>query len=47
MAPLHFAASNGHLSVIEYLVNQKADVNVKTKDAIRSFFLGLRFIMPQ
>jgi len=27
MTSLHWAAMNGHLSVIEYLVNQKADIN--------------------
>jgi len=27
--PLHVAAQNGHLSVVEYLVNQKADINAK------------------
>jgi len=27
--PLHRAAANGHLSVVEYLVNQKADINAK------------------
>jgi len=27
--PLHNAAANGHLSVVEYLVNQKADINAK------------------
>jgi len=27
--PLHWAAYNGHLSVVEYLVNQKADINAK------------------
>ena len=30
--PLHFAAGKGHLRVIEYLVNQKADINAKNKD---------------
>jgi len=27
--PLHFAAENGHLSVVEYLVNQKAVINTQ------------------
>ena len=31
MTPLHFAAENGHLSVVEYLVNQKADISAKGK----------------
>ena len=30
--PLHLAAINGHLSVVEYLVNQKADINTKDKE---------------
>ena len=29
--PLHYAAQNGHLSVVEYLVNQKADINAIAK----------------
>jgi len=29
MTPLHYAAINGNLSVVEYLVNQKADINAK------------------
>jgi len=32
MTPLHFAAQNGYLSVVEYLVNQKADINAKNMD---------------
>jgi len=32
MTPLHYASQNGHLSVVEYLVNQKADINAKTKE---------------
>jgi len=27
--PLHLAAREGHLSVVEYLINQKADIIVK------------------
>ena len=27
--PLHYAAYNGHLSVVEYLVNQKADIDAR------------------
>jgi len=29
---LHWASSLGHLGVVECLVNQKADINAKTKD---------------
>jgi len=25
--PLHYASMNGHLSVVECLINQKADIN--------------------
>jgi len=31
MTPLHLAAEYGHFSVVEYLVNQKADINAKDK----------------
>jgi len=31
LTPLHYAASNDHLSVVEYLVNQKVDINAKDK----------------
>jgi len=34
MTPLHYAAINGNLSVVECLVNQKADINAKTKDVM-------------
>jgi len=30
LTPLHFAAGFGHFRVVEYLVNQKADINAKT-----------------
>ena len=42
-APLHFAAENGHLSVVEYLVNQKADIN--DKDIMFLYLIKLLFIM--
>jgi len=29
--PLHYAAHNGHLRVVEYLVNQKADIKANNK----------------
>jgi len=30
-SPLHFSSRFGHLSVVEYLLNQKADINIKNK----------------
>jgi len=30
--PLHLAAYNGHLNVVEYLVNQRAEINLKNHD---------------
>ena len=30
--PLHFASDKGFLSIVEYLLNQKADVNAKNND---------------
>jgi len=32
MTPLHYAARDGHLSVVEHLIIQKADINAKSKD---------------
>ena len=29
MTPLHYTYRNGHLSVVEYLVDQKADINAR------------------
>jgi len=29
MTPLYYAVQQGHLSVVEYLANQKADINAK------------------
>jgi len=47
MTPLHFASENGHLSVVEYLVSQKADINSKTIDIEVFISIGHLFIMPQ
>ena len=46
MTPLHNAARDGHLSVVEYLVNQKTDINTKDNrveflDLIRLLFILL------
>ena len=43
--PLHWAAQNGHLSVIEYLVNQKADINAKNNYVEFLYLMRLLFIM--
>jgi len=32
LTPLHYAVPNNHLCVVEYLVNQKADINAKEKE---------------
>ena len=38
--PLHFASNKGFLSVVEYLVNQKADVNAKNNDGQTALHLA-------
>jgi len=43
--PLHYAAQKGHLSVVEYLVNQKVDINAKNSDVEFLYLIGLLFIM--
>jgi len=45
MTPLHYAARDGHLSVVEHLINQKADINAKNSDVVLLYFLGLLFII--
>jgi len=45
MTPLHYAAREGHLSVVEYLVNQKADINSKDSDVEFLYLKRLLFIM--
>jgi len=42
---LHYAAEYGHLSVVEYLVNHKADINAKDNYIEFLYLIGLLFIM--
>jgi len=44
MTPLHCASENGHLSVVEYLVNHKADINAKDNSVEFLYFRWLLFI---
>jgi len=43
--PLHFSSCYGHLSVVEYLVNQKADINAKNIIFEFLYLIGLLFII--
>jgi len=45
LPPLHFSTRHDHLSVVEYLVNQIADINAKTKDVECLILLRLLFIL--
>jgi len=47
VTPLHLAAENGHLSVVEYLFNQKADIDAKDSDVEFLYLIGLLIIMQQ
>ena len=42
--PLHVAAQNGHLSVVEYLVNQKADIKARNNNIKLYIIMRLLFI---
>jgi len=43
--PLHYAASNGHHRIIEYLIKHKADMNAKNHVIMSLFLEILLFIM--
>jgi len=43
--PLHFSSRYGHLNVVEYLVNQKADINAKNDWVAFFYLMILLFIM--
>ena len=42
-SPIHLAALEGHLSVVEFLVNQKADLNSKNGSFKMLFIIKLLF----
>jgi len=42
---LHYAAKDGHLSVVEYLINQKANINAKTNRVELLYLMRLLFIV--
>ena len=42
MTPLHFATIKGHLNVVEYLVNQKADLHSMNNGV--EFLLSMRLL---
>jgi len=42
--PLHLAAKDGHICVVEYLVNQKADINARNTSVELIYLIGLLFI---
>jgi len=42
--PLHYAAQQGHLSVVEYLINQKADINANNNNFEIYYLMRLLFI---
>ena len=43
--PIHFAAFKGHTNVVEYLLNQEADLNAKDSNAALIYLVKLLFIM--
>ena len=32
MAPIHYASDRGHLEILKYLLDSKADINTKDED---------------
>jgi len=45
MTPLHYAARDDYLSIVEYLVNQKAEINPKDIRDEFLYLIVLLFIM--
>jgi len=45
--PLHLASENDNLSIVEYLVNQKADINATSIHYKLFYMVLLPFILPQ
>jgi len=43
VTPLHWAARNGHLNVVEFFVNQKVDINAKNKNVEYLYLIMLLF----
>ena len=41
---IHFASSSGQKHIVEYLINLKADINIKDSDDENSIFHGLHSI---
>ena len=39
MTPLHFAANNGHLKIVEYILNQNSDFNALLRKPFANFSL--------
>ena len=47
LALIHLAAQYGHLSVVDYLVKQQCDINVKDNHSICIYLIVLLFILLQ
>jgi len=44
--PLNHAAQRGHLSIVEYLVNHKADMNSQNENFVYLYLIRHPFILP-
>jgi ankyrin repeat protein len=42
-SPLHYAATNGHLQIVEYLVNKEADVDIESPNKTTPLMMAARF----
>jgi len=45
--PLHYAASNGHIFIVECLIANKANINAKDIDVLSQHLIILLYIMLQ
>ena len=45
MTPLHFSANDGNITIVEFLINNGAEINAVDKSSNNSYICGLLLIV--